>query len=78
VVSPAAARQAAWRERKRAAGYTFVNGRAVYRPVRRWVPGPRPHGTEGRYKQGCRCDQCRAANAAVSREKRRRAKVVKP
>lgn len=26
--------------------------------------GPRPHGTTSRYKQGCRCVECRAANAA--------------
>lgn len=31
------------------------------------------HGTRARYHRGCRCDQCRAANAAYDRELRARA-----
>lgn len=31
------------------------------------------HGTRSNYRNGCRCDQCRAANAAYDRERRARA-----
>lgn len=31
------------------------------------------HGTRARYSRGCRCDQCRGANAAYDRELRARA-----
>ena len=34
-----------------------------------------PHGTS-RYKHGCRCDNCRAANTAASRAYRRRLGVM--
>jgi hypothetical protein len=34
--------------------------------------GLRPHGTTSRYKQGCKCDECRAAHAAARREQSRR------
>ena len=28
------------------------------------------HGTRSRYKHGCRCDDCRAANTAYQRQRR--------
>ncbi|NUS83716.1 MAG: hypothetical protein HOY75_13460 [Streptomyces sp.] len=34
-----------------------------------------PHGTDGRYAKGCRCDQCRAANTRRIREQRERRKA---
>ena len=33
---------------------------------------PVRHGTTGGYSRGCRCDDCRAANTAYFRERRRR------
>ena len=40
----------------------------------RWTPTPPSHGTERRYRRGCPCAPCRAANAAaVARYRRRRA-----
>lgn len=33
---------------------------------------PRPHGTTGRYAQGCRCDECRGACATYQRERKAR------
>lgn len=32
---------------------------------------PGEPGTRGRYTKGCRCDQCRAANAAYMKRRRR-------
>lgn len=42
--------------------------------------GTRPHGTRARYVQGCRCAECRAANAAYNRarEKALRYGLVEP
>ena len=34
------------------------------------------HGTYGRYRKGCRCEACRAANAAKKREARRKKRDV--
>lgn len=31
-----------------------------------------PHGSRGRYRRGCRCDECRGANALYRRELKRR------
>lgn len=40
----------------------------------RWTPTPPAHGTEARYRRGCRCKPCTAANtAACARYRRGRA-----
>jgi hypothetical protein len=31
-----------------------------------------PHGTNSRYRRGCRCDECRARQTALKRDWRRR------
>lgn len=36
-------------------------------------PGEPEHGTQRRYRHGCRCPKCRTANAADKRERRQRA-----
>ena len=36
----------------------------------------RPHGTRARYVQGCRCDDCRAANTAAYHERKRRSREI--
>lgn len=41
-------------------GSRLAQGQARCQPCRRLV-----HGRVARYKQGCRCDECRAANAAA-------------
>jgi len=68
-----------YRDRKRAEGYRIVRGNLVLGP-----PAPRrvaaPHGTSA-YHYGCRCDECRAANAAAQRRyraKRAGRSTVKP
>lgn len=41
-----------------------------------WIPEAIEHvPTRGRYKQGCRCDGCRAANAAYVAETRQKAAI---
>ena len=37
-----------------------------------------PHGTTGRYKQECRCSECRAANTAYERGRRERRRAAGP
>lgn len=34
----------------------------------KWQPELAPHGTRAAYHRGCRCDPCKAANAAAQRE----------
>ena len=53
----------------------------VREPVRERRRCPRcepesPHGSRARYSAGCRCDECRAAQAAYVREQRRRRVAV--
>jgi transposase-like protein len=39
----------------------------------RWRPEPSPHGTYARHCSGCRCGDCRAANAReIARQRSRR------
>ena len=45
---------------------------AVTKPVPAYLHHVSEHGTRGRYKSGCRCDQCRKANNTHVREMRRR------
>lgn len=61
-------------------------GEPVVRPTARFISGHnarlrgqqlREHGTYRRYKQGCRCDECRAANNAEA-TRLRRAKGERP
>lgn len=37
----------------------------------RWTPTPPAHGTEARYRRGCRCEPCTAANTTAARRYRR-------
>ena len=37
----------------------------------RWTPTPPAHGTEARYRRGCRCRPCTAANTASAARYRR-------
>ena len=39
------------------------------------TPGTEPHGTTRRYRQGCRCFQCRGANTGRHRELRAKARA---
>ena len=42
------------------------------------VSSGREHGTNARYVAGCRCDECRAAHAALVRKNRRAKRAGKP
>ena len=37
----------------------------------RWTPTPPAHGTTSRYRRGCRCKPCSAANTTAARQYRR-------
>jgi hypothetical protein len=45
---------------------------AVYRAEVAQRAEDYPHGTPAKYKRGCRCDECRAHQAAAKRDWRRR------
>lgn len=42
---------------------TVLRWRTRYRIASQWTPPLSPHGTTARYKSGCKCPDCRAANA---------------
>jgi len=41
-----------------------------------WTPTPPSHGTPARYRRGCRCKPCTAANTADARNYRRRRAIA--
>lgn len=54
--------------------WAVADDTTVLRPVRH---GPTPHGTYNGYTNyRCRCERCRAANAAFERERKRRRKLT--
>lgn len=46
---------------------TIIRWRQRHGLASQWAPERAPHGSVGRWKTGCRCTPCRAANAACQR-----------
>jgi hypothetical protein len=50
---------------------TVLRWRKRDRLPSRWTPTPPSHGTDARYRRGCRCKPCKAAHATGQRTYRR-------